>query len=170
MTRDGWVMSSTLGRVEDSDDAEREKDHHPPTPACVKCNDLDTAHKLLMKLDGVDECGAGAPAYSTLMLGYARQGRLTEALGLLEQWEKGRGPKDGKFAPAREATSSCEGRGGGPRRTCQSTRDSDMGTEWYPKRTATTRMLFAALRPQRWRQGDSEERVANKRISTWRGA
>ena len=65
--------------------------------ACVKCNELDTAYKLLMKLDGVSECGAGAPAYSALMLGYARQGRLTEALGLLEQWEKGRGPKDGKF-------------------------------------------------------------------------
>ena len=57
--------------------------------ACVKCNELDTAYKLLMKLDGVSECGAGAPAYSALMLGYARQGRLTEALGLLEQWEKG---------------------------------------------------------------------------------
>ena len=99
--------------------------------ACVKCNDLDTAHKLLMKLDGVDECGAGAPAYSTLMLGYARQGRLTEALGLLEQWEKGRGPKDGKFGVGRRGNIILRGSWRWAKEDVPKyKRRDDMGTEW----------------------------------------
>ncbi|XP_003079504.2 Pentatricopeptide repeat, partial [Ostreococcus tauri] len=77
--------------------------------ACVKCEDLDTAYRLLMKLDGPEECGAGAPAYSALMLGYARQGRLIEALGLLEQWERGRGPKEDTPERARALDSALKG-------------------------------------------------------------
>ena len=101
--------------------------------ACVKCNDLDTAHNLLMKLDGVDECGAGAPAYSTLMLGYARQGRLTEALGLLEQWEKGRGPKDGKFGVGRRGNIILRGSWRWAKEDVPKyKRRDDMGTEWCP--------------------------------------
>ena len=138
--------------------------------ACVKCNDLDTAHKLLMKLDGVDECGAGAPAYSTLMLGYARQGRLTEALGLLEQWEKGRGPKDGKFGVGRRGNIILRGSWRWSKEDVPKyKRRDDMGTEWHPKRTATTRMLFAALDACATNGDVRRTRQFMKRISTWEG-
>ena len=138
--------------------------------ACVKCNDLDTAHNLLMKLDGVDECGAGAPAYSTLMLGYARQGRLTEALGLLEQWEKGRGPKDGKFGVGRRGNIILRGSWRWAKEDVPKyKRRDDMGTEWYPKRTVTTRMLFAALDACATNGDVRRTRQFMKRISTWEG-
>ena len=138
--------------------------------ACVKCNELDTAYKLLMKLDGVSECGAGAPAYSALMLGYARQGRLTEALGLLEQWEKGRGPKDGKFGVGKRGNIVLRG-------SWKWSKDDvpkygkrdDMGTQWHPKRTATTRMLFAALDACATNGDVRRTRKFMKRITTWEG-
>ena len=138
--------------------------------ACVKCNELDTAYKLLSKLDGVSECGAGAPAYSALMLGYARQGRLTEALGLLEQWEKGRGPKDGKFGVGKRGNIILRG-------SWKWSKDDvpkygkrdDMGTQWHPKRTATTRMLFAALDACATNGDVRQTRKFMKRITTWEG-
>jgi len=138
--------------------------------ACVKCKELDVAYKMLMQLDGVNECGAGAPAYSTLMLGYAREGRLLEALELLDQWEKGRGPKDGKFGLGKRGNIIMRG-------SWKWTRDDvpkfgkkdDMGTEWHPKRTATTRMLFAALDACATNGDVQRTRKFMKRIQTWEG-
>ena len=138
--------------------------------ACVKCKELDVAYKMLMQLDGVKECGAGAPAYSALMLGYAREGRLLEALELLDQWEKGRGPKDGKFGLGKRGNIIMRG-------SWKWTRDDvpkfgkkdDMGTEWHPKRTATTRMLFAALDACATNGDVQRTRKFMKRIQSWEG-
>lgn len=55
--------------------------------ACVKCNELDTAYKLLMKLDGVSECGAGGAGVQRAHAGIRQTGashrgaRIARAVG-----------------------------------------------------------------------------------------
>ena len=138
--------------------------------ACVKCEDLDTAYRLLMKLDGPEECGAGAPAYSALMLGYARQGRLIEALGLLEQWERGRGPKDAKFGVGKRGNIILRGSWRWSKEDVPKfPKRDEMGTRWYPRRAATTRMLFAALDACATCGDVRRTRRFMKRIMKWEG-
>ena len=72
--------------------------------ACCKCGDLERGMRLLRQLDGPDGCGAGAPAYCALIQAHGRAGRLREELELLEAWEKGRGPRDGKIGVGRNGT------------------------------------------------------------------
>ncbi|CEF98097.1 Pentatricopeptide repeat [Ostreococcus tauri] len=135
-----------------------------------KCEDLDTAYRLLMKLDGPEECGAGAPAYSALMLGYARQGRLIEALGLLEQWERGRGPKDAKFGVGKRGNIILRGSWRWSKEDVPKfPKRDEMGTRWYPRRAATTRMLFAALDACATCGDVRRTRRFMKRIMKWEG-
>ena len=138
--------------------------------AFVKCKELEVAYKLLMKLDDVDECGAGAPAYSALMLGFAREGRLIEALELLSRWEKGRGPKSSKFGVGKRGNIILRGSWKWNRADVPPFKKrDDMGTEWHPKRTATTRMLFAALDACATNGDVKRTRKFMKRIMNWEG-
>ena len=138
--------------------------------ACVKCKELELAYKLLMKLEDVDECGAGAPAYSTLMLGFARDGRLIEALELLSRWEKGRGPKSSKFGVGKRGNIILRGSWKWNKVDVPPFKKrDDMGTEWHPKRTATTRMLFAALDACATNGDVKRTRKFMKRIMNWEG-
>ena len=116
--------------------------------ACCKCGDLDRGMRLLRQLDGPEGCGAGAPAYCALIQAHGRAGRLREALELLEAWEKGRGPMDGKIGVGRNGTIYVAGslKWGKKDVPLRSTKWRDeMGVTWHAPRVAQSRMLLTVL-------------------------
>ena len=116
--------------------------------ACCKCGDLERGMRLLRQLDGPDGCGAGAPAYCALIQAHGRAGRLREALELLEAWEKGRGPRDGKIGVGRNGTiyvaGSLKWRKKDVPLRGEKWRD-EMGVTWHAPRVAQSRMLLTVL-------------------------
>ena len=116
--------------------------------ACCKCGDLERGLRLLRQLDGPDGCGAGAPAYCALIQAHGRAGRLREALELLEAWEKGRGPRDGKIGVGRNGViyvaGSLKWRKKDVPLRGEKWRD-DMGVTWHAPRVAQSRMLLTVL-------------------------
>ena len=104
--------------------------------------------RLLRQLDGPDGCGAGAPAYCALIQAHGRAGRLREALELLEAWEKGRGPRDGKIGVGRNGTiyvaGSLKWRKKDVPLRGEKWRD-EMGVTWHAPRVAQSRMLLTVL-------------------------
>lgn len=116
--------------------------------ACCKCGDLDRGMRLLRQLDGPEGCGAGAPAYCALIQAHGRAGRLREALELLEAWEKGRGPRNGKIGVGRNGTIYVAGSLKWAKKDVplrgEKWRD-EMGVTWHAPRVAQSRMLLTIL-------------------------
>ena len=140
--------------------------------ACCKCGDLERGMRLLRQLDGPDGCGAGAPAYCALIQAHGRAGRLREALELLEAWEKGRGPRDGKIGVGRNGTiyvaGSLKWRKKDVPLRGEKWRD-EMGVTWHAPRVAQSRMLLTVLDACASCGDVQRARGLKQKLLTWEG-
>ena len=140
--------------------------------ACCKCGDLERGMRLLRQLDGPDGCGAGAPAYCALIQAHGRAGRLREALELLEAWEKGRGPRDGKIGVGRNGTiyvaGSLKWRKKDVPLRGEKWRD-EMGVTWHAPRVAQSRMLLTVLDACASCGDVARARKLKEKLLTWEG-